>query len=66
MTLETMFNTHAWIVALGIFFQAAEEHQDLDMMQALLCDLQEAKADILTLEDCFDAELDADWVEWNA
>lgn len=66
MSLETLFNTHAWPEALGIFFTAAKEHQDLDMMQALLCELQEAKAEILGLEDCLDAELDSDWVEWNA
>ena len=52
MTLETLFETNSAPAALGFMFTTAQEHGDLDMMQALLEDIQGCKDVVMFLEYC--------------
>jgi hypothetical protein len=52
MSLETFFETNSAPAALGFIFQTAQEHEDLDMMQAVLEDIQNCKDNVMFLEYC--------------
>ena len=59
MSLETLFETNSAPAALGFMFTTAQEHGDLDMMQALLEDIQDCKDVVMFLEYCHTLEQDA-------
>ena len=60
MSLETLFETNSAPAALGFMFHSAQEHDDLDMMQALLEDIQDCKEVVMFLEFCLTLDQDND------